>query len=179
MNMPFPTVNAFTLRESSTLTVKVAMREIALSPTTHPDGRVEQNNPVPVYDTSEPWGDPQYQGDVTKGLPALRREWILARGDVEEYGGRSTQPEDNGYLSDQHAEQYNQGQSEKNRLIEYPGLKRNPLRAKKGATVTQMHYARQGIITPEMEYIAIRENLGTRSGLQNSPVTVPAIRVTR
>jgi phosphomethylpyrimidine synthase len=140
--------------------IKVAMREIALSPTTHPDGRVEQNNPVPVYDTSGPWGDPQYQGDVAMGLPALRREWILARGDVEEYGGRSTQPGDNGYLSDQHAEQYNQGKSEKNRLIEYPGLKRNPLRAKKGATVTQMHYARQGIITPEMEYIAIRENLG-------------------
>jgi phosphomethylpyrimidine synthase len=140
--------------------LRVGMREISLSETTHPNGRVEQNKPIRVYDTSGPWGDPQYQGDVTMGLPALRREWILARGDVEEYDGRSTRPEDNGYLSDQHARQYNQEKPGKNRLIEYPGLKRNPLRGKKGAPVTQMHYAREGIITPEMEYIAIRENLG-------------------
>ncbi len=140
--------------------VRVAMREISLSETTHPNGRVEQNKPVRVYDTSGPWGDPEYQGDVTRGLPALRQDWILARGDVEEYDGRSTKPEDNGYLSDQHSRQYNEGKPGKNRLIEYPGLKRNPLRGKKGSPVTQMHYARQGIITPEMEYIAIRENLG-------------------
>ncbi len=140
--------------------VRVAMREISLSETTHPNGRVEQNKPVRVYDTSGPWGDPEYQGDVTRGLPALRQDWILARGDVEEYDGRSTKPEDNGYLSDQHSRQYNEGKPGKNRLIEYPGLKRNPLRGKKGSPVTQMHYAREGIITPEMEYIAIRENLG-------------------
>ncbi|MFP6873106.1 MAG: phosphomethylpyrimidine synthase ThiC [Verrucomicrobiales bacterium] len=140
--------------------IQVAMRKISLSPTTHPNGRVEQNSPVRVYDTSGPWGDPQYQGNVTMGLPALRREWILARGDVEEYDGRSTNPGDDGYLSDQHAEQYNDGKSEKNRLLKYPGLKRKPLRAGKGTPVTQMHYAREGIITPEMEYIAIRENLG-------------------
>ena len=140
--------------------LRVPIREISLSETTHPNGRVEQNQPVRVYDTSGPWGDPQYQGNVTMGLPALRREWILARGDVEEYDGRRTKPEDNGYLSDQHAEQYNQGKLDKDRLIEYPGLKRNPLRGKEGTPVTQMHYAREGIITPEMEYIAIRENLG-------------------
>ena len=159
-NTPFPNSERIYSQGKIHPDIQVAMREIALSPTTHPNGRVEQNDPVRVYDNSGPWGDPQYQGDVTMGLPALRREWILARGDVEEYDGRSTQPGDDGYLSDQHATQYNDGKPEKNRLIKYPGLKRNPLRAGKGTPVTQMHYARQGIITPEMEYIAIRENLG-------------------
>ncbi len=128
----FPTSERIYIKVKIHSEVRVAMREISLSETTHPNGRVEQNKPVRVYDTSGPWGDPEYQGDVTRGLPALRQDWILARGDVEEYDGRSTKPEDNGYLSDQHSRQYNEGKPGKNRLIEYPGLKRNPLRGKKG-----------------------------------------------
>jgi len=91
----------------------------------------------------------------------LRREWILKRGDVAEYDGREVKPQDNGYLSDKHAEYASK--AEKNRLVEFPGLvsqRRRPLRASKGHPVSQMWYARQGIITPEMEYIAIRENQG-------------------
>ncbi len=137
----------------------VAMREVALADTERPDGSTESNDPVRIYDTSGPWGDPAFAGDVTEGLPAMRREWILARGDVEEYDGRDTKPEDNGYLSDEHAEKYNANKAAKNRLLEYPGLRRKPLRAK-GKPVTQLHYARQGVVTPEMEYIATRENLG-------------------
>ncbi len=140
--------------------IRVAMREIRQSDTSRPDGSTEPNAPLRVYDTSGPWGDPAFDGDVERGLPALRREWILARGDVEEYEGRDTRPEDNGYLSEEHARRHNERQAAKNRLLQYPGLQRKPLRASGGAPVTQMHYARQGIVTPEMEYIAIRENLG-------------------
>jgi len=75
------------------------MREIRLSDTEHPNGRVEENPPIRVYDCSGPWGDPDFKGDVTQGLPALRRQWILDRGDVEEYEGREIKPVDNGYLS--------------------------------------------------------------------------------
>ncbi len=152
--------------------VKVPMREIRLSDTEHSDGRIEKNEPIRVYDCSGPWGDPAFEGDVTQGLPAIRRQWILDRGDVEEYSGRDIKPEDNGYLSDAHSEKYNSLKAAKNRLKEYPGLKRQPLRAKGSSLessgserddwhpVTQKWYADQGIITPEMEYIAIRENLG-------------------
>ena len=83
----------------------------------------------------------------------------MDRGDVEEYDGRDVAPADNGYLSDEHAERYNQNKEAANRLKEYPGLVRKPLRAK-DHPVTQLWYARQGTITPEMEFIAIRENLG-------------------
>ena len=78
---------------------------------------------------------------------------------MEEYEGRQTKPEDNGYISNEHADRFNQNKPEENRLKEYPGLQRQPLRAK-SHSVSQLHYAREGIITPEMEYIAIRENLG-------------------
>lgn len=142
--------------------VKVAMREIRLSDTEHPNGRVEENAPIRVYDCSGPWGDPEFKGDVTKGLPALRRQWILDRGDVEEYDGREVTASDNGYLSEKHAEKYNEGKATKNKLKVYPGLKRKPLRASAGHPVTQKWYAEQGIITKEMEYIAIRENLGRK-----------------
>jgi phosphomethylpyrimidine synthase len=138
--------------------LRVAMREIALSPTRTRDGREEPNAPVTVYDTSGPWGDPAFQGDVTQGLPALRRDWILRRGDVAEYEGRPVQPIDNGYLSEDHARRFNENKAARNKLQDYPGLKRRPLRASAGHPVTQLWYARQGIITPEMEYIAIREN---------------------
>ena len=137
--------------------IRVPMREISLSATKSFNGEVEENEPVRVYDTSGPWGDENYQGDVTKGLPALRRDWIMGRGDVEEYDGREVKPMDNGYLSDRHAEYASN--AEKNRLVEFPGLKRKPLRASAGHPVTQLWYARQGIVTPEMEFIAIRENM--------------------
>jgi len=154
--------------------VQVPLREIALADSTHPNGRVEKNEPVRVYDCSGPWGDTSFNGDVEKGLPALRRDWILAREDVEEYDGRNTKPADNGYLSEEHADRFNENKDAKNRLKEYPGLKRKPLRASAGHPVTQMWYAKQGIITPEMEFIAIRENLGREEALRtisdaNSP----------
>jgi phosphomethylpyrimidine synthase len=141
--------------------VRVPMREVELSPTKDLNGRVEVNEPVRVYDTSGPWGDPAFTGTVEQGLPALRREWISRRGDVEEYAGREVQPIDDGYLSGKHAEYASK--AEKNRLVEFPGLtsqRRRPLRAKAGKVVTQLAYARAGIITPEMEFIAIRENMG-------------------
>ncbi|NCF91639.1 MAG: phosphomethylpyrimidine synthase ThiC, partial [Verrucomicrobiaceae bacterium] len=119
----------------------------------------EENAPVRVYDNSGPWGDANFEGNVEQGLPALRRQWIMDRGDVEEYEGREVAPADNGYLSNEHAERYNQNKEAANRLKEYPGLVRKPLRAK-DHPVSQLWYARQGIITPEMEFIAIRENLG-------------------
>lgn len=140
--------------------VSVPMREIRLSDTEHPSGRVEENPPIRVYDCSGPWGDPAFNGDPREGLPALRRDWILERGDVEEYEGRDIKPIDNGYLSDKHAETYNEKKAAKNKLKEYPGLKRKPLKASADHPVTQKWYADQGIITPEMEFIAIRENMG-------------------
>ncbi|MDF1788496.1 MAG: phosphomethylpyrimidine synthase, partial [Verrucomicrobiales bacterium] len=104
--------------------LEVPMREIELSPTNHPNGRVEENAPVRVYDNSGPWGDANFEGNVEQGLPALRRQWIMDRGDVEEYEGREVAPADNGYLSNEHAERYNQNKEAANRLKEYPGLVR-------------------------------------------------------
>ncbi|MBG88376.1 MAG: phosphomethylpyrimidine synthase [Verrucomicrobiales bacterium] len=138
--------------------IRVPMREIQLNDTKKLDGSIEQNEPVRVYDCSGPWGDPDFRGDVKEGLPALRAGWIKARQDVEEYDGREVKPEDNGYLSRVHADSAKG--SRRNQLIEFPGLRRKPLRASKGHPVTQLWYARQGIVTPEMEYIAIRENQG-------------------
>ena len=139
--------------------VRVPFREISLSPTKNFSGELEPNEPVRVYDTSGLWGDELFQGNVEQGLPALRRDWILGRGDVAEYEGRSVRPEDNGYLSDVHAD-HAAKKSARAALKEFPGLRRRPLRAAAGHPVTQLWYARQGLITPEMEYIAIRENMG-------------------
>ncbi len=141
--------------------VGVPMREVTLSPTKKFDGSLEKNEAVQFYDCSGPWGDPDFKGEVTEGLPALRAAWIQERGDVAPYEGRDLQPMDNGYLSDKHAAYASK--AERNRLVEFPGLsskKPQPLRASKGHPVTQLWYARQGIITPEMEFIAIRENQG-------------------
>ncbi|MDD5139461.1 MAG: phosphomethylpyrimidine synthase ThiC [Verrucomicrobiales bacterium] len=141
--------------------IRVPMREVKLSPTRLNECDVTVNRPVRVYDCSGPWGDPDFKGTSDEGLPALRRDWILKRGDVEEYDGREVKPQDNGYLSGKHAEYASK--AEKNRLVEFPGLtsqRRHPLRAKAGKVVTQLAYARAGIITPEMEFIAIRENMG-------------------
>ena len=135
--------------EGSRPDIKVPMREIELSPTTGAFGE-EENPPVRVYDTSGPYTDTNYSVDITKGLPPLRNTWIHERGDVEEYEGREVKAEDNGYKDD------NDPRANHN---VFPGLKRKPLRAKKGGNVTQLHYARKGIITPEMEFIALRENM--------------------
>lgn len=129
--------------------LQVPMREIELNPTKSTFGE-EPNASIRVYDTSGPYTDPNYSVDITKGLPAHRLPWIQERANVEEYEGREIKPEDNGYQdadnprSNQHL---------------FPALKRKPLRAKKGRNVTQLHYAKKGIITPEMEFIAIRENM--------------------
>jgi phosphomethylpyrimidine synthase len=139
--------------------VRVPMREIALSPTKGFNGRVEANEPVRVYDTSGPWGDPGYSGTVETGLPGLRKSWILGRGDVAEYEGRAIEPRDNGYLTENHAEYAAAKREGLLSPLKAPiNAQRKPLRASAGHPVTQLWYARQGIITPEMEFIAIREN---------------------
>jgi phosphomethylpyrimidine synthase len=120
----------------------VPFREVRLSPTKSFNGQIEANAPVRVYDCSGPWGDPASAANVEQGLAPLRQEWIRARGGVE---------------SVQSSYKPVPGHSD---ATIPPALRRQPLRAKPGQAVTQMHYARQGIITPEMEFIAIRENLG-------------------
>jgi phosphomethylpyrimidine synthase len=120
--------------------IRVPMREIALHETAN-------EPPVTVYDTSGIYTDPDATIDINLGLPRLRHEWIKARGDVEEYAGRDVKPEDNG------------GATGDKLVTEFPN-KQKPMRAIDGKAVTQIAYARAGIITPEMEYIAIRENLG-------------------
>ncbi|MEP2718244.1 phosphomethylpyrimidine synthase ThiC [Pseudophaeobacter sp.] len=118
--------------------IRVPMREISTHPTAG-------EAPLPVYDSSGPYTDPDQQTDIRQGLAQLRRDWILTRGDVEEYEGREITDADNGFVSGE-------------RLTpEFP-VKPKPLRAKDGKAVTQLAYARAGIITPEMEFIAIREN---------------------
>jgi phosphomethylpyrimidine synthase len=146
--------------------VHVPFREITQTPTRNFDGTLIENPPVRVYDTSGPWGDPSISCDVTEGLPAFRREWILARGDVKEYEGREASPIDDGYLTFEAANRARV--KDVGKLEDFPALKRSPLRAKSGACVTQLHYARRGIITPEMEFIAIRENLGRMSQMAAS-----------
>ncbi|MGV1835686.1 phosphomethylpyrimidine synthase ThiC [Rhizobium rhizogenes] len=123
--------------------IRVPMREIGLHPTSG-------EPPVIVYDSSGPYTIEGADIRIEQGLPDLRRNWVLARGDVEAYQGRHVRPEDNGFASGE-------------RLTpEFPTL-RQPLRAKGGRAVTQLAYARAGIITPEMEFIAIRENLGRKA----------------
>ena len=140
--------------------IQVPMREILLAETKLPDGTIEKNAPVRVYDTSGPWGDEDFNGSVESGLPALRAAWVRARGDVSEYEGRQITAKDNGYLSDLHA-QTSAKKSAGVAAIGAPASSgRRPLKASAGHPVTQLWYAQQGIITAEMEYIAIRENQG-------------------
>jgi phosphomethylpyrimidine synthase len=150
--------------ESTQRGVRVPFREITQHVTKNFDGTLEENVAVRVYDTSGPWDDPLVRCDVREGLAALRRDWIVERGDTEEYEGRTVKPEDNGYLT-AGAEQYAK-KKEKGRLEEFPALRRAPLRARPGRRVTQMHYARRGTITPEMEFVAIRENLGREAAVE-------------
>ena len=142
--------------------VRVPFREIDQNPTRNFKNELEENPAVRVYDTAGPYGDPTIRTDVLEGLAQLRREWIIGRGDVEEYGGRSIQPIDDGYLTFDAVERAREKQSGTDLSLCYP--RRTPLRAKKGSCVTQMHYAKRGIITPEMEFIAIRENHGREAG---------------
>src|SRR6266700_6991109 len=137
--------------------IRVPFREISLAATKTMSGEIELNEPVRVYDTSGPWGDQDVDVDVTRGVPALRAKWIRDRGDVKEIEGRKVQPIDDGYLSDVHAKSVSRNGSSKFEG-ESSKLTRKPLRASAGHPVTQLWYARQGIITPEMEFIAIREN---------------------
>lgn len=129
--------------------IRVPEREIELHPTSTSEG-VENNEPFRVYDTSGPMGDAAYASDIRKGLPLLRQAWVLEREDVEFYEGREVKPEDNGLRSERSAQQ---------EVELFPGAGTLPLRAKKGSNITQLHYARKGIVTPEMEFAAIREGL--------------------
>ena len=136
----------------------VPMREIVLSPTRLPNGTEVPNEPIRVYDTSGPWGDAAFHGDPALGLPALRAKWIQERGDVELTAGRAVQPLDDGYLSETHRAQA-EAEGRRNPIKFFDRAQRTVLRAKPGRVVTQLAYARAGVITPEMEFIAIRENM--------------------
>src|ERR1700733_8400085 len=120
--------------------LRVPMREITLHP-------AAGEPPLTVYDSSGPYTDPNQSIDIARGLPALRAAWIAARADTEAYPGRRVQPLDNGLAAGGHA------------APEFARL-RAPLRARAGRAVTQLAYARAGIITPEMEFVAVRENVG-------------------
>ncbi|MFY9925205.1 MAG: phosphomethylpyrimidine synthase ThiC [Opitutaceae bacterium] len=137
--------------------LRVPMREIELSPTRLPDDTRVQNEAVRVYDTSGPWGDPAFHADPALGLPALRERWIRERGDVEEIEGRTVRPIDDGYLSAAHREQA-ESEGRRNPIKFFDSRARRVLRAKPGCRVSQLAYARRGIVTPEMEFVAIREN---------------------
>src|SRR5438093_9434951 len=138
------------------------------------NGEIETNEPVRAYDTSGPWGDTDADVDVTRGLPRLRAKWIRARTDIEEIEGRKVQPIDDGFLSEKHAAARNGSKkdelgSRRVSAIRNPqsAIARKPLRARAGRAVTQLWYARQGIITPEMEFIAIRENGRAVAGIDD------------
>ncbi|MFT7560600.1 MAG: phosphomethylpyrimidine synthase [Flavobacteriales bacterium] len=146
---PLPSSRKVYVESQTRDDIAVPMREIALT-----DGTF-----VTVYDCSGPYTDPNAEIDVHKGLPDLRSKWIDARNDTEEYQGRKMQPLDNGHRDEIRGFQYYNEE-----------LQRKPRRAKAGTNVSQMHYARKGLITPEMEYIAIRENQ-MREALDNEFTT--------
>ncbi|MFC5702028.1 phosphomethylpyrimidine synthase ThiC [Cohnella faecalis] len=149
--------------------IRVPMREIALADSEGRDGSAQPNEPIAVYDASGPYTDEGYTADVRQGLLALRSGWIAERGDTETYEGREVKPEDNGFSTIERA-------SLKGAEL-FPGLNRKPLRAKPGRNVTQLHYARQGIITPEMEFVAIREGMDpefVRSEVARGRAIIPA-----
>ncbi len=128
--------------------LRVPFREIPLTPT---GGRfkAEANPSLRVYDPSGPYTDPEAVTDIRRGLPSLRQPWIMERDDVEAYEGREVLPMDDG------------GDDPRGNREVFPGLKQRPLKAKAGRPVTQMHYARRGIVTPEMEFAAIREGMSS------------------
>jgi phosphomethylpyrimidine synthase len=133
--------------------IQVPFREIKLASTIIQNSAgsepiEEKNDPVLVYDTSGPYTDPEVEINVRKGLTPIRQQWILSRGDVEAYAGRTERPEDNGYKNPEQMQE----------IERFNRTGRAIYRAKAGHNVSQLHYAKQGIVTPEMEYIAIREN---------------------
>jgi phosphomethylpyrimidine synthase len=134
--------------------VRVAMREIAVE-------AAAKEPPVTVYDTSGPYTDPAVKIDIRMGLSPFRAAWIRNRGDVEEIPGREVRPEDNGLAP-----------GETTKVPVFDRMGRKPLRAKPGHNVSQMHYAKKGIITPEMEYVAIRENIGRMKALEDAAATI-------
>ncbi|WBV54975.1 phosphomethylpyrimidine synthase ThiC [Chryseobacterium sp. Chry.R1] len=141
---PFPNSKKIYV-EGSIHPIKVAMREILLSPTKLSNGTLENNPPVTVYDTSGPYTDENSQIDIQKGLPRIREQWILERGDVKILDGISSE--------------YGKARLADPKLDELRfSYNHKPKVALEGKEVTQLYYAKQGIITPEMEYIAIREN---------------------
>ena len=146
--------------EGSRPDIQVPMREIAQADTPTAFGG-EKNPPIFVYDCSGPYGDPQAKIDIRQGLPALRAGWIAERGDTEQ-------------LTDLTSE-FGRIRAADKELDElrFPGLHRKPLCAKPGKNVTQIHYARQGIITPEMEFIAIRENNNRRAYIESLKTSGP------
>lgn len=134
--------------------VNVGMRAINLAPTSG-------EAPVVVYDTSGPYTDVKETIDIAKGLAPLRASWIDARADFETYEGRAVRPEDNGLRPGQTLKSHGA-------LVEFPNARKRVMRAKAGGNVTQMHYAKKGIITAEMEYVAIRENEGRQEAYELS-----------
>ena len=159
--------------EGSRPDIRVPFREISLSdtPSAFGAGKDEPNPPVMVYDTSGAYTDPAVNIDIRDGLPALRATWIAERGDVEQLDGPSSA--------------FGQERKTDPALAEMRfNLTRKPMRAKAGMNVSQMHYARRGIITPEMEFIAIRENqrrenmselLQTQHAGQNFGASIPKV----
>ncbi len=148
---PFPSSDKIYEQGRIFTDMQVAMREISVAPEA-------MEPPVRVYDTSGIYTDPKAEIDIRKGLKKLREEWIAEREDTETYQGRDVKPEDNGLKEGQ----------EQDAAIIFPHVNATPLRAKPGKNVSQMHYAKRGIITPEMEYIAIRENMGRKQLAANS-----------
>ncbi|MEW6099205.1 MAG: phosphomethylpyrimidine synthase ThiC [Pseudomonadota bacterium] len=140
---PFPASRKIHVPGQSHPGLQVPMREV----------RLTNGETVTLYDTSGPYTDPEAELDVRRGLPALRAGWIESRGDTEPYDGRPPQALDDGAKHEaREAERLERLRQEA------AGLQRRPRRAKAGHNVTQMHYARRGIVTPEMEFVAIREN---------------------
>jgi phosphomethylpyrimidine synthase len=140
--------------------IRVPMREITQADTDTAFGG-EKNPPIYVYDCSGPYSDPQAAIDIRQGLPALRAQWIAERGDSEPLPALSSD--------------FGRRRAADAALDElrFPGLQRRPLRARAGANVSQMHYARRGIITPEMEYVAIRENNNRRHYIEQLKASGP------
>ena len=166
---PFPK-SARVFLTGSRPDIQVPMREIQLAPTRRPDGTLVPNESMRVYDTSGPWGDTSFHHDVELGLPSVRLNWILERGDVDAVSGRELKPEDDGYLSWKHAETAQRATS-RNRMVQFNRADRKVYKGKPGQRPTQLAYAKRGIITPEMEYIAIRENMKLQES--NEASTLP------
>jgi phosphomethylpyrimidine synthase len=182
---PLPNSKRIYIRGNLHPDVRVPSREVSLAPTKSISGAIEVNEPIRVYDTSGPWGDPHFHGDVTQGLPPLRGKWIRDRGSAETIAGRAVTPADNGYFSQTHAEHAvtrngsSKSQAPSSRQtpkfnLQNPNFARRKVLRAKSHPVTQLWYACRGIITPEMEFIAIRENGGQAASLTRPAGWQPA-----